>query len=118
MKEFLSPQDVRDQMPFVNEYVYVDNGATTPTPKPVQDAMLEFLNDNPLPELDTNRDMTRRQVRRARRQFGGVGGALEHPELYAVARIAAGVADALVGAETQQVDPGREKAILERLVVQ
>jgi len=44
MSPELTPEQVRAHMPFVNEYHYLDNGATTPVPKPVQDAMSEYFN--------------------------------------------------------------------------
>ncbi len=41
----LSPEEVREDIPFLKKYVYFDNGATTPVPRPVQEAMLGYFND-------------------------------------------------------------------------
>ena len=38
----LSPEDVRRHIPLTEKYIYLDNAATTPTPKPVLDAMMEY----------------------------------------------------------------------------
>ena len=38
----LSPADVRRHIPLTEKYIYLDNAATTPTPKPVLDAMMEY----------------------------------------------------------------------------
>ncbi|MDG6221273.1 MAG: cysteine desulfurase [Candidatus Thermoplasmatota archaeon] len=40
----LTPQQVRKDIPFLEKYVYLDNGATTPVPLPVQKAMEEYYN--------------------------------------------------------------------------
>jgi cysteine desulfurase / selenocysteine lyase len=41
----LSPEDVRRHIPLTEKYVYLDNAATTPTPKPVLDSMMEYYTD-------------------------------------------------------------------------
>ena len=41
----LSPEDVRAHMPYVNRYIYVDSGATTPTPRPVLDAISDYMDE-------------------------------------------------------------------------
>ena len=41
----LTPEDVREHIPLTKKYIYVDNCATTPVPRPVLDAMLEYFLD-------------------------------------------------------------------------
>jgi cysteine desulfurase / selenocysteine lyase len=41
----LSPEDVRLHIPLTKKYIYLDNAATTPTPKPVLDSMMEYYTD-------------------------------------------------------------------------
>ena len=41
----LTPEDVRKHIPLTKRYIYVDNCATTPVPRPVLDAMLEYFLD-------------------------------------------------------------------------
>ncbi len=40
-----SVEEVRADIPLTKEYIYVDNAATTPTPKPVWEAMVEYFRD-------------------------------------------------------------------------
>ena len=39
----LTPEQVREHIPLTAKYIYLDNCATTPVPKPVVDAMLEYF---------------------------------------------------------------------------
>lgn len=39
----LKPEDVREHIPLTKKYIYLDNCATTPVPKPVLDSMLEYF---------------------------------------------------------------------------
>ena len=39
----LSVDEVRAHIPLLNEYIYVDNGTTTPVPIPVIEAMDEYF---------------------------------------------------------------------------
>ncbi len=39
----LSVEEAREHIPLTNEYIYVDNGSTTPVPIPVMEAMNEYL---------------------------------------------------------------------------
>ncbi|MCD6461749.1 MAG: cysteine desulfurase [Thermoplasmata archaeon] len=41
----LTPEQVREHIPFLEKYVYLDNGATTPVPLPVQEAMSAYYNE-------------------------------------------------------------------------
>ena len=41
----LSPERVREDIPLTKKYVYLDNCATTPVPRPVVEAMLEYFYD-------------------------------------------------------------------------
>jgi cysteine desulfurase/selenocysteine lyase len=41
----LSPEDVRRHIPLTEKYIYLDNAATTPTPKPVLDSMMEYYTE-------------------------------------------------------------------------
>jgi cysteine desulfurase/selenocysteine lyase len=41
----LSVEDVRNDIPLCKKYIYVDNGATTPVPQPIVDAMCEYYED-------------------------------------------------------------------------
>lgn len=40
---YISPEDLRNQIPFLNEYIYLDSNATTPVPQPVIDSMVEYF---------------------------------------------------------------------------
>jgi len=39
----LTVEEVREHIPVSNEYIYVDNGSTTPLPIPVIEAMDEYF---------------------------------------------------------------------------
>ncbi|RLI07894.1 cysteine desulfurase [Candidatus Bathyarchaeota archaeon] len=41
----LTPEQVREHIPLTAKYIYLDNCATTPVPKPVVEAMLEYFYD-------------------------------------------------------------------------
>ena len=41
----LTPEEVRSHIPLTSRYIYLDNCATTPVPKPVVEAMLEYFYD-------------------------------------------------------------------------
>jgi cysteine desulfurase/selenocysteine lyase len=38
----LSPEEVRQHIPLTEKYIYLDNAATTPTPKPVLNSMMDY----------------------------------------------------------------------------
>ncbi len=44
----LSPEEVREHIPLTKKVIYADNCATTPVPKPVLDAMLEYWIEYPM----------------------------------------------------------------------
>ena len=43
----LTPEDVREQIPIMQKYIYVDNAATTPVPIPVLEAVKEYCYEYP-----------------------------------------------------------------------
>lgn len=41
----MMPEDMRRDLPITQQYIYLDNGATTPVPSPIVDAMIEYFEE-------------------------------------------------------------------------
>ncbi len=41
----VNPEDMRRDLPITQQYIYLDNAATTPVPSPVVDAMIEYFEE-------------------------------------------------------------------------